>query len=174
MESDKNKLASSTRLLFTVGGYLDTMLNHILCFLVLSAIALLVIFAVVVAMDDMNKLRKSQHLRFGQSGLPENSSESSETKTPCGRCHWPSDWCRILYNCDWKEPISRQSTSIPNQAQQLQPAVPPCSTAVLNKSDIMKFLVHQHPRKDLEQQQQLQPPEANEVLEVPFDLEQLS
>ncbi|XP_030559002.1 uncharacterized protein LOC115761390 [Drosophila novamexicana] len=151
MELDKNKLESSTRLLFTVGGYLDTLLSHILCFLVLSAIALLVIFTVIVAMDDITKLRERQNLRL---------ENSSETKTPSGRCYWPSDWCRILYNCDWKEPMRRQSTSKPKQTQQLKPNVPPCSAEVLSKSEIMKFLVHQHPRKELEQQ----PPVANELL----------
>ncbi|EDW59513.1 uncharacterized protein [Drosophila virilis] len=160
MKLDKNKLASRPRLLFTVGGYLDTLLSRIFCFLVLSAIALLIIFTVVVAMDDIAKLRKRQNLRL------ENCSEN---KTRNGRCYWPSDWCRILYNCDWKEPMRRQSTSKQQQTQQLQPDVPPCSTAVHSKSEIIKFLVHQHPRKEVEQQ----PPVANEVLEVPFNLEQL-
>nr|AAX33646.1 Dbuz\CG1288-PA [Drosophila buzzatii] len=128
LEKDESKAARGIRLLSKLANCMETLLQNVLFFMVMGTLCVLMIFTLIVAMEDVARLREMQHTDLK---MQPKTSDNLENIPAC-RCQWPAVWCRIFYKCDpnrmhVKRPIhSREQPSkkldIPEK--QFQPETP--------------------------------------------------
>ncbi|TDG42784.1 hypothetical protein AWZ03_010796 [Drosophila navojoa] len=123
---DETKPSRGRRLLSKLVNCVETVLQNVLFFLVIATLCALMIFTLIIAMEDVARLRQMR--QSGLRMLPK-TNDNLEHIPPC-RCHWPSAWCRLFSNCDTKIihlrrlPHSREQTTENMPGKQLPTAMP--------------------------------------------------
>ncbi|EDW14142.1 uncharacterized protein LOC6572574 [Drosophila mojavensis] len=123
---DETKPSRGSRLRSKLVNCIEAVLQNALFFLVMGTLCALMIFTLIIAIEDVARLRQMRH--SGLRMLPK-TNDNLEHVPPC-RCHWPSAWCRLFANCDTKImhlrqlPHSREHTTESIPGKQLPMARP--------------------------------------------------
>ncbi|KAM8704415.1 hypothetical protein ACLKA7_008939 [Drosophila subpalustris] len=90
------KVEGPTRRLRTVANFLEALLQDVFLYFVLCCLVLLMIWSVAIAVGDIKRSQKI-HVEFP----PTNSTNSNLVKHQhiIRRCIWPTEWCRLIFNC---------------------------------------------------------------------------
>ncbi|XP_030374593.1 uncharacterized protein LOC115624138 [Scaptodrosophila lebanonensis] len=109
-------------------SYCRALLQDMICFVLLFTMAMLVLWAFFYVMDDMMKVQSQPPKRLGIP-LNDTSPMVVGSESP-RRCHWPNQWCRLLFNCPKRhahispDPMPRAVPLAPD-AEPIAPAVKP-------------------------------------------------
>lgn len=81
----KGESSTGTRRLVTIAEFLESVVQDILFFFILSCVGILLVWSIVTAMHDIANFKGTGSIPAKH--LPQDSFQ---------RCIWPAEWCRFF------------------------------------------------------------------------------
>lgn len=83
----KGESSTGSRRLVTIAEFLESVVQDILFFFILSCVGILLVWSIVTAMHDIANFQ-------GTGSIPTKNSPQDTFQ----RCIWPAEWCRFFAN----------------------------------------------------------------------------
>ncbi|KAH8417084.1 hypothetical protein KR222_002893 [Zaprionus bogoriensis] len=91
LPQSEQKISAGARRVVTIAKFLESVLQDVIFFFVMSCVAVLIIWSFIIAVEDLAKAQK-QHFRT-------QALSKTVNQNTLQRCLWPSEWCRLFANC---------------------------------------------------------------------------
>lgn len=85
LSESKEKSSTGSRRMVTVAEFLESVVQDVLFFFILSCVGILLVWSIVTAMHDISNFQ-------GPGLLPAKNSAQDSFQ----RCIWPAEWCRFF------------------------------------------------------------------------------